>query len=241
MHIISWNLNHRTLPKPIPKDALSFFQAFRPDLIALNEFVDAPSRADFKHQLAELGYRHQFVSVTRGKHNQVFVASRLEIELGDIAAPSFDDSSRSNFLHVREPSSGVEVVAFRAPAYTAKSDRDTYWAQLRGVMQSAHARPICFIGDANYDPFVGASADSRMVSFDIGGSYFVPRPAGDWSYVSIDGTRRTRIDHAFLTPSLSATQTEYVTDFAGFVLAGSGKTGAVSDHAVLSIRVHRRN
>ncbi len=131
----------------------------------------------------------------------------------------------------------MEVVAFRAPAYTVKADRDTYWRQLREVMSSTHDRPICFIGDANYDPFAGASASSSMVSFDAVGSYSVPRPAGDWSYVSIDGVRHSRIDHAFLTRRLTCSDTRYLTTFEGIVLAGSAAEKPVTDHAVLSINL----
>ena len=55
MKIASWNLNHRTIEKPLPPEAMTFFEAFDADLIALNEFVDGKSRSAFRAELDRMG------------------------------------------------------------------------------------------------------------------------------------------------------------------------------------------
>lgn len=237
MEILAWNLNHRTLEKIIPPEAIHFFKAKDADIISLNEFVDGSSRDTFKQQLSDLGYFHQLISPKRGKQNRVFVASKKAIRLGDLNPPQQDDASVTNFLHVVEEESGIEFVGFRAPAYKMYSERQTYWRELTTIMSNAGRRRIVFAGDINYDPFQGLAASVTDIKFELSQSYYIPNPQGEWSYISLDEKARTRIDHAIVTAGLKTTEVRYLVNFQGILLAGGHNSNAVSDHAVLSFSV----
>lgn len=237
MKIITWNLNHRTIEKPIPPEALKFFAAIDADMIVLNEFVDGESRALFKEELTRIGYKHQLVSDKRGKQNRVFIASKLDFTKGDLCPPQQDDAAVTNFLHVIVASTGIEVVGIRAPAYKAFSERQSYWQELATIMRLAGNRRIVFLGDVNYDPFQGAAASVSEIRFDLDATYSVPNPKGDWSYISLDGKARTRIDHAILASGLKVSDAQYLSTYNGISLAGGYGSNAISDHAVLALNL----
>jgi len=142
MKIISWNLNHRTNEKVIPINVIEFFEKYEPDLIVLNEFVDGDSRSDFKQHLNRIGYSHQLCSLKRDKQNQIFMASRQEIQVGNLPKPDFTEAATTNFLHVSIPNSNIEVVGFRAPAYKKTLEQRAYWKQLSDIVSSANDRNI---------------------------------------------------------------------------------------------------
>jgi hypothetical protein len=240
MKIISWNLNHRTIEKAIPLDAIRFFSDFAADLIVLNEFVDGPSRKMFKEGLKQIGYGHQFVSVKRGKQNQVFIASTISIKLGDIAPPQQDDASITNFLHVLVEGKELEVVGFRAPAYKSFLERQSYWRELATIMQAVGNRRIVFLGDVNFDPFQGAAASATEIHFNLAAKYSIPNPQGEWSFISIDEKARTRIDHAMVTEGLKVTDVRYIAKHNGITLAGGKVSNAITDHAVLALDLTTR-
>ena len=235
MNIISWNLNHRTNEKPIPDEAVEFFRLKNADVIILNEFVDAPSRDSFKEALRALGYTHQSISPKFKKHNQIFIASKHEIVLGDLEAPPMDNASKGNFLHVILPQHNMELVGFRAPSYKTAALRREYWNQVYTIMDIAKARPICFIGDVNTNPFKKAGDDITEITLPDVCGYRAPNPKGDWSYKSINGKYATRIDHAYLSDSLDYSNPEYIVSYEGITLAGSKYDHPVTDHAVYSI------
>ena len=237
MKVASWNLNHRTIEKPIPAEALKFFAAFAPDLIALNEFVDGKTRSAFWADLKGMGYKHQLISEKIGKQNQVFIASKAAISQGDLMPPQQDPAAITNFLHVKVDGTDIEIVGFRAPAYKAFQERQSYWVELAAIMRSAANRRIVFIGDINYDPFPGVAASSPEIRFDMAGRYSIPNPKGEWSFISLDGKARTRIDHAFVADGVSVVNAEYLTTYQGIKLAGGKGAGAVTDHAVLAINL----
>lgn len=235
MKIVAWNLNHRTIEKPIPPEALRFFTAIDADMVVLNEFVDGASRASFKEELSNIGYPNQQVSAKRGKQNQIFIASKVAISPGDLIPPQQDDAAITNFLHVIINDSGVEVVGIRAPAYKSFSERQSYWRELATTMQSASSRRIVFLGDVNYDPFQGIAASVSEIRFDLASTYSIPNPQGDWSYISLDEKSRTRIDHAIVGERLKVIGAEYISTFNGITLAGGHDSGAITDHAVLAL------
>ncbi|MEH6453236.1 MAG: endonuclease/exonuclease/phosphatase family protein [Psychromonas sp.] len=238
MKTISWNLNHRTCEKSIPTSIIKFFRDYQPDTIILNEYVDGESRASFKQDLYDMGYRYQLVSPYQKKHNQIFIVSRHSMVCGDLIPPNLDGHATTNFLHIVFPDSLIEIVGFRAPAYKSALLRNQYWDQVRLIMEKASDRPVCFIGDANYNPFLRASAGADDMKYDHVPSYCIPNPTGDWSYMSIDGTKTSRIDHAFLSSFLRGTDAAYISTFQDIVLAGSKDDLAITDHAVYSINLH---
>lgn len=237
MKIISWNLNHRTLEKPIPSSAVAFFKAYSPDIISLNEYVDCESRSGFRQDLLELGYSRQFVSPKIGNHNQVFIASKIDMRLGDIAPPDFDGSSITNFLHVKLVDHELELVGFRAPAYKLLKERNDYWKQISGIVSGLGERKIILLGDINYDPFSGVSASTPEIRFTLSSAFKIPNPGGEWSYISIDGKNKSRIDHAIVSDQVHVSDVKYISIFNDIVLAGSKNDKAITDHAVLSLTV----
>jgi len=42
--------------------------------------------------------------------------------------------------------------------------------------------------------------------------YSIPNPIGEWSYISIDGKKSLRIDHAYIFSSLEYSSAKYITD-----------------------------
>lgn len=126
MKIISWNLNHRTLEKPIPATVIDSLQHLDADIVVLNEYVDGPSRAEFKDNLNGIGYGHLAVSTHYPKHNQVLIASRHAITEGDLEAPNLTLPAKSNFLHVKLADQTLEVVGARPPAYKTKRETEAY-------------------------------------------------------------------------------------------------------------------
>jgi hypothetical protein len=73
--IVAWNLNHKSCERRIPNDIVGLFVALDADVVLLNEFVDGPTRTQFRASLWSAGYKHQLVSETPARHNQVFAAS----------------------------------------------------------------------------------------------------------------------------------------------------------------------
>ena len=94
MRIAAWNLNHRTKEKTISLMALCGIKSVNADILVLTEYVDGPSRLEFKRSLADMGYGHISISRRITIHNQVLIASKSEQITGDIAAPDFTDAAR---------------------------------------------------------------------------------------------------------------------------------------------------
>lgn len=237
MKIISWNLNHRTIEKPIPDSVLKFFIDFKPDIIMLNEFIDGDSRISFKEKLTELGFHHQLTSPKIGKHNQVFCASKTPINLGDIHPPSISKSAETNFLHIKLLESEIELVGFRAPSYKKSQEKALYWKEFSSIVSNTKNRKIIFIGDMNYDPFSGIAATSKEIQFDLNGKFKIPNPIGEWSFISINGKNKTRIDHSIVAEKINIESAEYCVKFNNNILAGSRHDSAITDHAVLCLNI----
>ena len=237
MKIIEWNLNHRTIEKPIPDEALTFFSKYSPDIIVLTEYVDADSRNNFKQRLMEVGFSHQLISPKVVKQNQIFIASKQEIQLGDLTPPDLLDAARTNFLHISIPDCNIEIVGFRAPSYKLASERFEYWKIFAEIVRSANDRNIVFIGDINYDPFSGVTAFAPEISFSLERSFRIPNPEGEWSFISIDGKNKSRIDHAVVSDGVKVCKASYMANYDGIVLAGARSDAAITDHAALSLEV----
>jgi hypothetical protein len=218
--ILTWNLNHRTIAKPIPDDALRVFIESDADLISLNEYVDDPSRHSFKETLAEAGLVHQHVSPSLGKNNQIFIASRLPLSEGDLNAPTFTDAAATNFLHVKIEGANMEFVGFRAPAYKLANERMAYWTEMGEIIRAAGRRNIVFAGDINYDPFLKTAPGAKVISFNDESDFSIPNPAGEWSFISMDGKRTSRINHTIVAGGLAVSGAAYLATFNGLNLAG---------------------
>ncbi|WP_422022034.1 endonuclease/exonuclease/phosphatase family protein [Pyruvatibacter mobilis] len=210
MKIIAWNLNHRTRPRALPKAICRFIESYAPDLITLNEFVDAPDREGFYDDLRELGYAHLALSEPTAGNNQILAASREPMERGTAEPPQYDTAAYSNFLHVYLPGEALHVVGLRAPAYSARAKKADYWAEVGRIADKLADDRTILLGDLNYDPFRGIDSTRASADFTYSRGYSIPSPTGAWSYVSSDGRRTSRIDHAVVSSSLTVQRAEYI-------------------------------
>lgn len=137
-------------------------------------------------------------------------------------------AGESNFLHVKLPAAGMEVIGLRAPAYETSAELKSYWEQLAALVQSTFERPTVWMGDLNADPDTPSYIGGRDLAQLERQGWQLPRPSGLWSFV-----KGTRIDHALLSPSVSFVSAEYVTSIGGVDVASNDKATRVSDHAAL--------
>jgi len=238
LKVISWNLNHRTIEKPIPADIVTLFSGLHANLILRNVFVDGRSRSGFRDSPTDAGYIFQMVSPTPAGHNQVFAASSSPFRLGDSRPPSFDGSATSNCLHIQFTTLPLELVGLRVPGYTLAADRRTYWAQLVAIMRGLKDRSIAFIGDINRDPFSkSGSHEVRSIPFADRDGYVIQNPIGGWSFINYNGAKHSRFDHVIHASALDVASVNYVAEVGGRVLAGPKSTTPISDHAALVLEI----
>jgi exonuclease III len=236
MRLVSWNLAHQCREDPIPQSLLEAVVCLAPDVLSLNEYVHGPSRAHLIERLKEIGLLHWHVSKRLNGHNQVLVASRHPLEAGELTGPATEGlGGESNFMHVRLPDNGLEIVGLRAPAYTGAA-LTKYWQELVRIVNTCEGRRIVFMGDLNTDPDQLRRPTAKYLVDLRSKGWIVPAPEGDWSFVSKSGSG-TRIDHAIVSSELHVTAARYVVEIGQLKLAAQNKTGAISDHAPLIIEL----
>lgn len=231
MRIIAWNIAHQTREVELSPLLLPAIERLTPDVFSLNEYVHGNSRVQFAEGLKGLGFAHITVSKRVDTNNQVLIASRTPLEIGDIEPPSMGDGvSESNFLHVRLPTSGIEVAAIRVPAYESRTVLRDYWGKLAEIVRRTATRRILYVGDLNADPddstYVGAA---HLAALKQEG-WSIPRPSGPWSFLS-----GSRIDHVIASPALPIPTAVYVSDIDGVALVSQDRATRVSDHAALVV------
>lgn len=233
MKLIAWNLAHQTQERAISPRFIEAVEKLRPDLITLNEYVHGSTRAPLIDALAQLGLGHVQVSNRVNTNNQVFVASRHPLQLGDLLGPSTKDGGgESNFLHVKLPNVELEIVGVRVPAYEASQVLHEYWQSLTEIIRSTIARRIIFIGDFNADPDANRHPGARYMSTLRSDGWNIPTASGAWSYIS-----GSRIDHAIVSPGISVKDTKYVAQISDIELASQNRETRISDHAALVLHV----
>jgi exonuclease III len=240
LHLAAWNINHRTGRKSIPPDTLHAIAALDIDILVLTEFVDGPHHVHFKESLKDIGFASLAVSVKAPHQNQVLIAARTPLaDDGLLPLPGHTEAATTNWLHRRLPAFKLEIVGFRAPVYLNNDDRLGYWQQVEGIARSARGRRVVFLGDFNLDPHADTRPGTQVFPRLTSEGFTLTNPRGDWSYQT--GSTGTRIDHALATPDLRLADACYVYRIGRHTLAGpaKGRGPALSDHAVLSIRVER--
>jgi exonuclease III len=238
MRIATWNLNHRTLERKIPPEAIVGIRLLDADILILTEFVDGDSRVPFKKSLSDMGYMHICVSkkYSELKHNQVLIASKSPQASGDLKPPDITDHAVTNFLHSALPAHSLEVVGVRPPSYKGNELKD-YWGQLGRIITKTRDRSIIFIGDFNCDPTKITTPGSRELKNLCSTGFTVAEPKGSWSYISNNGMQTSRIDHALISPSIGPCTASYVYRYGEVILAGPKHENPVSDHAALVLDV----
>jgi exonuclease III len=237
MKIISWNLNHRTNEKNIPKEVISFFKIYNPEIIVLNEFVDGISRDTFKRELQNLGYIYQCFSKKIPKHNQIFIASKYELSMAKSITPTLTSHAETNYLHVIIPSKDIELIGLRAPSYKTTKEKNAYWFEVGEILSKLRTKNIVLIGDINFNPFSKSSSDITEVDFIYDSFYKIKKPIGEWSYISPNGKNKSIIDHAIYSKHINIGTIKYLRHFNNIQLAGSAEEQAISDHAVLTLEL----
>ncbi|WP_082536078.1 endonuclease/exonuclease/phosphatase family protein [Methylibium sp. Root1272] len=233
MKIVALNLNHKASLRAIKPRLVEGIEKFHPDVLTLNEYVHGDTRAALLDAMAHIGLIHVLFSERLNENNQVLIASRTPLTIGDLLGPdTADKGGESNFLHVMLPHVGMEIVGVRAPAYKTSGELRIYWQGLIEIVRSSKQRRILFVGDLNADPDRGRSVGALALTGLRSDGWTVPSPSGPWSHVS-----GSRIDHAIAAPSLSVESAEYVTEIGSVSIASKNKESAISDHAALVVQV----
>ena len=233
MKLAAWNLNHKASGRKLKAGIAEAARKLDLDVLILTEYVHGNSRAPLTEALESMGLRHIRFSERLNLNNQVLIASRSPLELGDLSGPNMHDlGGVCNFLHVRLPDVGVEVVGLRAPAYESSPELRDYWTQLTATIRAGRDRSIIFAGDLNADPRTTRRVGDKHLAALCSEGWQVPDAVGEWSYAS-----GTRVDHAILSPSFKVAAASYVVEVEGVLLAGRGNPLAVSDHAALVVQL----
>lgn len=235
MHILSWNLNHRTLEKTIPTGVIDVIRSLCPDILILNEYVDGPSRDLFKSELGRIGLGEIEISHASRGQNQILIASRFTHTPGDLQPPDITEHSKTNFLHRRFANSALEVVGIRVPAFKEPELQRAYWRMLSEIVLSVGSRRIVFIGDFNANPERPSTVGGASMCELRQKGWQIPVPDGAWSYTSHDGSQTSRIDHAIVSTQIVVESARYCYYENGIQIAGPKTVEPLSDHAALSI------
>jgi len=241
LHLAAWNINHRTGRKSIPPDTLHAIAALDIDVLVLTEFVDGAHHSSFKSSLKDIGFSSLAISVKAPHQNQVLIAARTPLaDDGLLPLPGHTEAATTNWLHRRLPALKLEVVGFRAPVYLAADDRMGYWQQVSSIAQAARERRVVFLGDFQLDPHTDTRPCAQVFPRLTDGGFTLANPQGNWSYHTGNGGG-TRVDHALASPTVSIKDARYLYKSGRHTLAGpaNGHGPALSDHAVLSIRISR--
>lgn len=234
MKLLAWNLNHRAARRRIPAWIAAAIANEAPHVLVLTEYVEGPDHDLFLSALRGMGLLHHKLSLSEGRHNQILIASQEKLRDGELAPPPLHPAVTSNALHVRCVESGIDILGFRIPAFKPKDrqlKRQT-WNWLLGAAEVLAVRKSVIAGDLNT-----AKGDSKAYCGDcienlcaLGWTHALPTTGYSWRH---QASRKERaIDHAFLSPALSFTSTEYSWGFQK--LAGPIWTGSVGqpDHAM---------
>jgi exonuclease III len=233
MKLVAWNLAHQTQERAIKLRFTDAVEKLRPDVITLNEYVHGNTRESLLEALAHLGLGHVRVSSRVNTNNQVLVASRHALLVGELRGPTTEDGGgESNFLHVKLADLNLEVVGVRVPAYETNPILHDYWQKLVAIIRSTKERRIIFLGDLNADPDANHQGSRYLAALRSEG-WNIPSPAGPWSYIS-----GTRIDHAVVSPKIALADAEYVAQLGDIELASKNKETRISDHAALVLQLN---
>jgi len=198
MKVIAWNVNHRAKEKKIPGNMVDGIVSLNPDVVILTEFVQGPSRDKFIKSLVNSGLVHVRISNYVPAENNILVASRFIINIGEIKAPGIAPSIPYNFYHIELPTEDIHILAIRIPDYSSfpKIKRD-YWDWILDMASQVKDKNCLFCGDLNTSPeYTKAKCGDRIqklidlgwkkVSPDTGNTYWNPKGYG------------VQIDHAFI-------------------------------------------
>ena len=238
MRIVTWNLNHRTCTKEIRLDVAEAVLSLDPDIVVFTEFVEGDSSKRFfsdRSRLRELfrayGIKYTNISTYTPNHNQVMIASRYNIQVGNILAPNIHPAMPSNINHVMVPDFGLELIGLRIPAFKASSEKRTCWEWVLHEASTLKGTKAIIIGDLNTD--IGANKTTCSNCMVRLGEMFNHVSVEGESYFR-QGVGYSRLDHAFVTTNINVLGSQYVPTKDDYIFAG---INGLSDHAPLIIEV----
>ncbi len=223
--LLALNVNHRTAHKPVHPALIQALLAHTPDVLILNEFVEATPRTDLRASLAEAGLCYILLTprveyAPRRYTNQVLVASRIPVQQLDLQPNPPSLHASPNLLRFKHD--GMILLAMRAPLIEGctAADWTNYWRWAAG-----HPADI-MIGDLNFDPANPSSRHARPRTICAEAGWRFCTPEGAWSYLGTN--RSSRIDHAATREPCTIEQARYLS---------SGIVPDHTDHAAIMIEV----
>jgi endonuclease/exonuclease/phosphatase family metal-dependent hydrolase len=234
MKLLTWNVNHRTHPRPIPDLVPDAIEALAPDLLVLTEYVRGPSHPSFLSRLAGLGLGHTLISPETRGQNSVMIASRRPLAPGCISAPPIAPALPYNFLHVELPEDGFQVMGIRIPDYSRQSRiRKVCWDWLCSLAAEVVSSPTVMIGDFNSDPNYSKSRCGDRFAQLVTDGWQLALPEDGASYWS-PNNHAVRLDHAFVSKDYRIISARYVESVGNLILANRRRQ-TLPDHAALEI------
>jgi hypothetical protein len=234
MRLVTWNLGHPLDGCHAIDAVMMALSALEPDVAILTAHLAGPAHPSFLLSLAGVGLTHQLPATKGQRGHHVVIASRLELRAGSLGADLRDDRSRPpNALHAYAPAGLLDGLGVRSPAAGGRAVRRRGdWPWLVRAATAMKDRRAVLIGD--FDAVAGgeradAAAPLRHFSAE-GWTHAVP--ADGASYHAASG-QPSRLDHAYLSPSLNKIDARYAVAAAGFRLSGS--RDALSDQPALVV------
>lgn len=238
MRLLIWNLNHRAARRPIPEWLSVAIARWSADVVVLSEYVEGPDHDRFVGQLQAQGLLHSALTERRNGENQLLIASRAPTRRGHLVAPAIHSSVPSNALHVVVEESGMHMLGCRVPAFTgadARQFKRRTWEWLLHAAEELHDEPSILAGDFNTAPGDSDAKCGDCFQRLLDAGWRWARPSEGFSFRSENRGSPRQIDHAFVSPALSATYAEYSWEFQSLAPdAGSGTVG-LPDHAMLVV------
>lgn len=245
MNIVTWNLNHRIHEKSIPPQMANALNALEPDIIILTEYVPGASRKRFLDELAASELRYVCCSRLTPGQNHVIVVSRFPVAPGQLLASPTHPSDPPNTLHVTFPENGFQLLGLRVPVYDRPHNgiskpelKRNFCEWVTDAASILKEYPTIILGDFNTDPSdsKGKCGDIFRRMEETGWKHVMPSEG--WSFLP-KGENLRRIDHAFVTNHFEIQETRYVAQAGGAFFAGN-EPGAMSDHALLQVKLELR-
>jgi endonuclease/exonuclease/phosphatase family metal-dependent hydrolase len=220
MRLVTWNLGHRRNGNRCPDRLVAALRALEPDIVTLVDRTPGAAHQPLLEALAAIGLGHQLTTTPSANHGRSLLASRLEVAHGSLGTGT-GEHMPSDVLHAYAPTGVLDVVSLRIPGSgrpPPARDACCNWL-LHAAATLKHRRAI-LIGDFEADSThrePGSPCQLRRFISE-GWQHAVPPEGASYSTGNQDATR---IDHAFLSPSLQHIGTRYALEVAGLRLAGS--------------------
>lgn len=221
MRLVTWDLGCRTSGNRCPDRVIKALVALEPDIVILAQRLPDAARRALLAALAEIGLKLQLAPKAGQRNGHVVVASRLELVPGLLDAGTGSDDPPPNVLHAYAPTGTLDVLGLRMPDRgSPSSSRHACWDWLLHAAATLKHRRAVLIGDFDLDSNQERAGGLDHLQRLTQAGWRHAAPADGTAYRTADG-HATRLDHAFLSPSLQSIDARYALEAAGFRLAGT--------------------